>query len=90
MRDAVIFYLVTIGAASVFVTVTDKINAKRRKTRIPEKFLLFLSVLGGSAPMLLTMLIIRHKTRHMKFMLGIPLIILLQIILALYSAGYIQ
>jgi len=48
------------------------------KHRTRESTLLLLSALGGSVAMLATMLIIRHKTKHVKFMLGIPLIILLQ------------
>ena len=48
------------------------------KHRTRESTLLLLSALGGSVAMLATMLIIRHKTKHVKFMLGIPLMILLQ------------
>ena len=47
--------------------------------RVRESTLLIVSALGGSIAMLLTMLLIRHKTRKPKFMLGIPLIIILQI-----------
>lgn len=46
--------------------------------RIPEKTLLIISALGGSVAMLITMRAIRHKTQHMKFMLGIPAIIVAQ------------
>ena len=45
---------------------------------ISEKTLLILSALGGSVAMLTVMLLIRHKTRHAKFMVGIPAIILAQ------------
>ena len=51
--------------------------------RTPEKTLLILSALGGSVAMLITMLLIRHKTKHVKFMLGIPIIIILQVALAI-------
>ena len=50
----------------------------RGKRRVPERTLLLLGALGGAPAMLLTMLLIRHKTRHLKFMLGLPLLILLQ------------
>lgn len=72
-------WLAIASGISVIVTVYDKIAAKklpRHRTR--EATLLLLSALGGSVAMLLTMLVIRHKTKHVKFMLGIPLIILLQ------------
>jgi uncharacterized membrane protein YsdA (DUF1294 family) len=45
---------------------------------------LIISALGGSAAMLLTMFLIRHKTRHAKFMIGIPVILTLQIIILVY------
>ena len=78
--DIFLIYLAVISALSLIVTVYDKIAAKklpRHRTR--EATLLIMSALGGSVAMLLTMLLIRHKTKHVKFMLGIPVIILLQL-----------
>ncbi|MGM9683249.1 MAG: DUF1294 domain-containing protein [Eubacteriales bacterium] len=76
---AVLIYLAAISLVSVIVCCYDKIAAKRLpKHRTRESTLLLLSALGGSVAMLLTMLVIRHKTKHIKFMVGIPLIILLQ------------
>lgn len=75
----VIIYLIIINLAAIIATIADKSSAKRRAWRIPESTLLLLSLLGGSISMLITMLIIRHKTKHIKFMLGIPAIIVLQI-----------
>lgn len=71
-------YLAVISLASIVVCIYDKVISKKNKVslRIPEKVLLLLSALGGSLAMFATMLIIRHKTKHVKFMLGIPLIIL--------------
>lgn len=75
-------YVLIISVVAVCVTVYDKWAAKKRpKERTRESTLLLLSALGGSIAMLLTMLAIRHKTKHIKFMLGIPLIIILQIAL---------
>ena len=51
--------------------------------------LLLLSALGGSVAMYVTMLMIRHKTRHSKFMIGIPIIILFQAVVLLYLSGFI-
>ena len=80
------FFFIYIGVLSVLSVVIctyDKIVSKRNnvKLRIPESTLLALSALGGSAAMLIWMLIIRHKTKHPKFMLGIPVILALQIAL---------
>lgn len=73
-------YLAVISLIAVIVTCYDKIAAKKRpKHRTPEATLLFISMLGGSVAMYITMQLIRHKTKHMKFMVGIPVIIALQI-----------
>ena len=76
----ILAYLLIISIVSVCVTVYDKWAAKKRpKERTRESTLLLLSALGGSVAMLLTMFSIRHKTKHMKFMIGIPLIIAAQV-----------
>ena len=73
-------YLVVISLISILVCCYDKIAAKKfTKHRTRESTLLLLSALGGSVAMLLTMFAIRHKTKHAKFMVGIPLIIIAQI-----------
>ena len=76
-------YLALISVISIIVCIYDKIAAKKLpKHRTRESTLLLLCALGGSVAMLMTMLLIRHKTRHAKFMLGIPLIIILQLAIA--------
>lgn len=73
-------YLLIISVVAFAVTLYDKWAAvKRPQERTRESTLLLLSALGGSMAMLLTMLGIRHKTKHLKFMIGIPIIIVLQI-----------
>jgi uncharacterized membrane protein YsdA (DUF1294 family) len=73
-----LLYLIIVSLVSIIMTVYDKISAKRGWRRVPENTLVLFSALGGSAAMYLTMQIIRHKTKHIKFMLGIPIIIILQ------------
>ena len=73
-----LIYLAAVSLFAVIITVFDKIRAMRGGWRVRESTLLIVSALGGSIAMLLTMLLIRHKTRKPKFMLGIPLIIILQ------------
>ena len=75
-----IAYLAIISLISIVVCIYDKKISKKKKVelRIPEKVLLILSALGGSVAMFVTMLLIRHKTKHVKFMLGIPVIMALQ------------
>ncbi len=72
-----------ISLIAVIVTVADKIKAKRGRWRVPEATLMGISVFGGSVAMLVTMIMIRHKTKHMKFMIGIPVVIILQIAAAI-------
>lgn len=57
----------------------DKWKAHRKQWRISEKMLLFLAVIGGSAGALAGMYIFHHKTLHKKFTIGVPLILVIQI-----------
>lgn len=77
-------YLAAISLISVIVCCYDKFAAKHNpKHRTREATLLLLSALGGSVAMFVTMLLIRHKTKHAKFMVGIPVILLLQVALVI-------
>lgn len=78
----VTLYDKAIAGYSYKVSPKDKngrSSKKGPKLRVPEATLLLLSALGGSIAMLLTMLLVRHKTKKAKFMVGIPLILILQI-----------
>lgn len=79
MEKFIIAYIISISIVTVILTIYDKIAAKRRAFRISEATLILCAFLGGSVAELVTMLLIRHKTRHVKFMLGLPLIIILHI-----------
>lgn len=84
-----IVYLILINLFAVFLTVHDKIAATRRRQRVSEFTLLLVSVLGGSVGMYLTMLLIRHKTRKPKFMLGIPLILVTELVAVFLVLHYV-
>lgn len=86
-----LIWLSCISAVSVVVCIYDKIISKRGKVslRVPEHTLLILSALGGSVAMLVMMLITRHKTKHVKFMLGIPIIIAVQAALILCAMHFL-
>ena len=73
-------YVAIMSVISIVVCIYDKKISKKNRVelRTPEKTLLILSALGGSVAMFVTMLIIRHKTKHFKFMVGIPVIMVLQ------------
>ena len=89
-----IAYLLLISVVSVIVCVYDKkISRKNRvELRVPEKRLFFFSLIGGSLAMYLTMLAVRHKTKHFRFMFGIPCIMILQaaILFALFYFGILK
>ncbi len=78
----VLVYLLAVNIASIIVCVFDKYCAIKNLRRVPEKTLFMLSIIGGSVGMFATMKLIRHKTLHKRFMIGIPVIIILQIALA--------
>ena len=80
-------WFVLISVLAVVLTIYDKVAAKRGNMRIPEKTLLFVSVLGGAAAMFFTMLIIRHKTKHTGFMAGLPAIMVIELVLLLIVLG---
>ena len=76
-----LLYLAVINIIGIIVTIHDKIAAKKNKWRISEKTLFILSALGAGVSVYITMLLIRHKTKHKRFMIGIPVILILELIL---------
>lgn len=86
MTKYIVIYLIFISVLTAAVTVYDKKAAKKRpKHRVPENTLLLLAALGGSVAELFTMLKIRHKTKHKKFMIGLPVIMILQAAAIVFS-----
>lgn len=75
------FYLLTMNALGLVFMLTDKIKARRNAWRIPETPLMLIAALGGSLGAILGMRLFRHKTRHLKFALGLPLLLVLHILL---------
>ena len=73
-------YLITVNAAAFILMLADKIKAKNIKWRIPEATLMGAAAIGGSLGAIAGMYTFRHKTRHPKFTIGLPLILALQII----------
>ena len=83
-----LIYLLTINAAGFALMLIDKWKAKKNRWRIPEATLMTVAALGGSIGSLLVMYTIRHKTQHLKFTLGIPLILAVQIVAAVWILIY--
>lgn len=80
-------YLIIINALSYLLMLVDKYKAKKNIWRIPEATLLGVALLGGALGCYIGMRTARHKTKHPKFSLGVPVILAVQIIIfvLLYS-----
>lgn len=76
-------YLLIVNAAGFLSMLVDKFKAKKNAWRIPEANLMVIALLGGSIGSLLGMYTVRHKTKHKKFTIGIPLILAVQIVLVI-------
>lgn len=83
-------YLLIINALGFLLMLVDKVKARKNKWRIPEKTLMGVSALGGSIGCLVGMYTVRHKTQHPKFTIGIPLILALQAVGAVFLMGYLR
>ena len=79
--------LLVINAWTFLLMLMDKTAAIKRSIRIPEVVLLLFAVLGGSAGAMLGMFLLRHKTRHLKFRIGLPVLFFLHlgILLLIFS-----
>ncbi len=79
-----LIYLLLINALGFLLMLVDKYKAKKHLWRIPEATLIGVAALGGSVGSLLGMYTVRHKTKHIKFTLGIPVLLAAQILLWLW------
>lgn len=73
-------YLIVINIIAFIAMGIDKQKAIKHKWRIPEKTLMLLSVLGGSVGMFIGMHVFRHKTKHTLFVVGVPVIFIIEMI----------
>lgn len=81
-----IIYLIIMNIVGLMVMWLDKRKAVRHKWRIPEKTLFLISIAGGSIGTWSGMYIFHHKTKHWYFVVGMPLILILQIAAFVYIA----
>lgn len=84
MKELLLLYLLLINALGFALMLADKWKARKNLWRIPEATLMTVAALGGSIGSLLGMYTVRHKTKHRKFTVGIPLILGLQLLLAVF------
>ena len=74
-------YIVLVNALAFILMLADKQKAMKGAWRIPEATLMGTALLGGSIGAICGMYLVRHKTRHIKFTLGLPLILAVQLVL---------
>ena len=84
MNEIMMWYLGIINIIAIAVYGWDKLCAIQHRWRVPEKTLLAIAIIGGSLGVLFAMSLFHHKTLHLKFKYGVPVILLLHIALAVY------
>ena len=82
--NILLIYLLIINALTFLLMLTDKRRARKNAWRIPESTLLGVAALGGSLGAVLGMRLFRHKTLHLKFSVGLPLMLAVHIILLIF------
>ena len=80
MQAMILLYLLIVNAVAFLLMLADKQKARKKLWRIPESTLLLSAAIGGSIGALVGMYTFRHKTRHLKFTLGVPAILIAQIV----------
>ena len=76
-------YILILSLAGFLSMEADKRKAIKHARRIPERVLFLIAILGGSLGSLIGMYVFRHKTKHWYFVIGMPVILVLQIIILL-------
>lgn len=80
MTKLILLYLLIVNAVAFLLMLVDKRKAQKKLWRIPEATLLLSAAMGGSIGSLAGMYTFRHKTKHKKFTLGVPAILVVQIV----------
>ena len=81
----IMMYLVAVNILAFICFGVDKQKAKTHQWRISENTLLGIAVCGGSLGAICGMRLFRHKTKHLKFTIGLPIILLVQAIAAIIA-----
>ncbi len=77
-------YLAIINAAGLILMLVDKHKARKNRWRIPERTLLTVAAIGGSLGSYIGMQLFRHKTKHVAFSIGIPVILAVHILILVF------
>ena len=89
LTNILIIYLVIINLAAFFIFGIDKRRAIKNRWRIAESTLFLLALIGGSIGAEAGLYVFHHKTRHLRFVIGIPLIFILQVLIVFFIRKYV-
>jgi uncharacterized membrane protein YsdA (DUF1294 family) len=84
MRIEFVFFLLVMNLVGFIIMGVDKSKARKRQYRISERTLWMMAVFGGSVGVTAGMLYFRHKTKHLQFKYGLPLIVFLHLLGIIY------
>lgn len=87
LKDLMVIYLIIVNALGFALMLIDKWKAKKNRWRIPEATLFIVAAIGGSIGSIAGMYTFRHKTKHIKFVVGMPLILAVQVIACILILG---
>ncbi len=82
--ESIFVYLLGVNGIVFFLMYIDKQKAINGQFRIPERTFWLLALLGGAVGAYIGMNVFRHKTKHLSFRIGMPVLIILQLVLFLF------
>lgn len=84
-----VIYFFIINLFAIFLMKYDKVKAINNQYRVSEKALFLIALILGGVGIYIGMYLFRHKTKHVKFTVGIPLIIILNILTIYYLISHV-
>lgn len=87
MKPFIIGYLLIMNLSGIIIMGVDKRRAQKRKSRIREKNLWLVALVGGALGSTIGMLFFRHKTHHLSYKIGFPILAVLESVLCIILLG---
>ena len=81
-----VIYLFIVNALGFVLMLADKRRARKKRWRIPEAILMGVAFLGGSLGSMMGMYLVRHKTRHSLFSVGLSLLLMAHVLIFMFLA----
>lgn len=84
MNKLLLYYVLLINILGILFMFLDKRKAMKKKWRISENTLMLIALIGGALGILIGMYSFRHKTKHKKFILGVPVLLIVNILFLIH------